>query len=283
MAQEAQRSWLREQEGAMSCASFGSSKDGAAPKGAKILVCSTDPPVAPGQRPGNQRRRRSSQPPSGGLRTDEASLRGLSFDDQSPSKPHRRRSRTTGTRTVSEKSSPFATDFMVLQYATPPPAHGADWCRMGACSAASDVLPVPQPPSPPSARDDGFTAAATRKARKVDAGTSMTPPPRIKSIRSRTYEQVEMGLILRRRALLATVRAAREELGHLCQKQMPPLLVTLRRDEGLSLEVPLDCDCTAEEKQILSRVLWQDEKREEWLQQQANRTHGMPFNPSHSP
>ena len=72
MAQEAQRSWLREQERAISCASLGSSKDGAAPKGAKILVCSTEPPVAPGQRPGNQRRRRSSQPHSGGLRTDEA-------------------------------------------------------------------------------------------------------------------------------------------------------------------------------------------------------------------
>lgn len=51
--------------------------------------------------------------------------------------------------------------------------------------------------------------------------------------------QVETGLLLRRRALLAAVRSARVELGRLCQAQMPSLLVTMRRQakrEGREVE-----------------------------------------------
>ena len=81
-------------------------------------------------------------------------------------------------------------------------------------------------------------AAAPPLARTL---TQVLPPitgvPRIKSIKSRTYAQLETGLLLRRRALLATVRAARAELGRLCQAQMPSLLVTMRRQDEYSLEV----------------------------------------------
>ena len=89
-----------------------------------------------------------------------------------------------------------------------------------------------------SAPEQNLAAAPTTLARTL---TQVLPPitgaPRIKSIKSRTYAQLETGLLLRRRALLATVRAARAELGRLCQAQMPSLLVTMRRQDEYSLEV----------------------------------------------
>ena len=75
---------------------------------------------------------------------------------------------------------------------------------------------------------------------KVDAGTSMPPPPRIRAIRSKTYAQVETGLLMRRRALLLAVHTARSELEKLSTAKMPPLLTNTRRNEALALEVPLD-------------------------------------------
>ena len=56
---------------------------------------------------------------------------------------------------------------------------------------------------------------------------------------------------------MAAVRAARAELGRLCQSQMPSLLVTMRRHDEYSLDVPPDCECSPEEYALLSRVLWQ--------------------------
>jgi len=104
--------------------------------------------------------------------------------------------------------------------------------------------------------------------KSVDAGTSMAPPE-IRSIKAQTYLQLEMGILQRRRAMLFAVQKAREELGRLCASRMPPLLWQTRRNAELSLEVPLGCDCTPEERLVLSSVLWQEEKREDWLEQQA--------------
>lgn len=102
----------------------------------------------------------------------------------------------------------------------------------------------------------------------VDASTSMAPPE-IRSVKAQTYLQLEVGLLQRRRAMLSAVQKAREELGRLSANQMPPLLWQTRRNAQLSLEVPLGCECTPDERVVLSRVLWQEEKREEWLEQQA--------------
>ena len=110
------------------------------------------------------------------------------------------------------------------------------------------LLTPPAPPlesKPAAAQSPPLTAGPTNAA------------PRIRSIRSRTYAQLETGLLLRRRALLAAVRAARAELGRLCQSQMPSLLVTMRRHDEYSLDVPPDCECSPEEYALLSRVLWQ--------------------------
>ena len=89
-----------------------------------------------------------------------------------------------------------------------------------------------QPSPPPVADAEAVAAVATLKAKLLLKKPGLTrtltqalPPiigaPRIKSVKSRTYAQLETGLLLRRRALLAAVRAARAELGRLCQAQMP--------------------------------------------------------------
>ena len=88
-----------------------------------------------------------------------------------------------------------------------------------------------------SAPEQNLAAAPTLARTLTQVLPPITGAPRIKSIKSRTYAQLETGLLLRRRALLATVRAARAELGRLCQAQMPSLLVTMRRQDEYSLEV----------------------------------------------
>ena len=186
-------------------------------------------------------------------------------------KPHRRR-----VKTMAERACVSPKPALVLQPRNsppPPPNHLASNDNViksidPAISPQTSGPEVSLKPKAPGASKEQPLKRPTR-ARKVDVSTSMPTPPRIKSIKSLTYQQVETGLILRRRALLASVRAARRELGNLCQAQMPPLLVTLRRNEVLGLKVPLDCVCTRDEEVVLARTLWQDEKREGWLQQQA--------------
>ena len=70
-----------------------------------------------------------------------------------------------------------------------------------------------------------------------DIGTAMPPPPAVRSIKARTYLQVELGLLRRRYALLVAVQNARQELDRISQSQMPPLLRTMRRDNDCKLQV----------------------------------------------
>ena len=85
-------------------------------------------------------------------------------------------------------------------------------------------------------------------------------PPEIRSVKAQTYLQLEVGLLQRRRAMLSAVQKAREELGRLSANQIA-ILWQLRRNAQLSLEVPLGCECTPDERVVLSRVLWQEEAR----------------------
>ena len=90
---------------------------------------------------------------------------------------------------------------------------------------------------------------------------------RIRSLNTRTFIAIEKAVMRRRAAICeANARAIRalEPLTY-----MPPLFTDPHRNRVGHLLKPLECSCTPEETEDLMCLLWQEEKREEWIQQQV--------------
>ena len=89
----------------------------------------------------------------------------------------------------------------------------------------------------------------------------------IKPLNPHTFESIENGLVRRRDAIYQANMRATRALEPLVS--MPPLLKHPRRNNTGKLLPPIECDCTDLERDDLSCVLWQEERREVWMAQQV--------------
>ena len=89
----------------------------------------------------------------------------------------------------------------------------------------------------------------------------------IKQLNPQTFESIERGLVRRRDAIYQANMHATRALEPLAD--MPHLFKNPRRNRTGKLLPPIECECTEAERDDLACVLWQEERREVWLQQQV--------------